>query len=328
MSDTARTIARPKATRPSIANHIYGTLVAGLWLNSITIDLTTPTPDVHHTFSITRVIEPKGRPVRFYLASWVLVALLLGPLASWANAQSDNASQPAYSSGWTSGSNGGSGFGAWTLINGPANSGFFIGNSNNNGSMGGPGINTGTGVAWGMYANTGSFAFATRPFLSNLMVGDVFRVSMDNGFINSGAIVGFGLTDTSGQSRFNFQFQGGASNYQIIDAGGVITTTLPFTDGGLDATLTMTGANNYSLSVTRLADNSTYSTTGVLGGTANAAVGGFIAFNINAGSGSSNDAYFNKLGITPVPEPTGILAMCGIAGAAYGTWRRRRAAKV
>jgi hypothetical protein len=57
----------------------------------------------------------------------------------------DDAADPTYNSGWAAGSNGGFGFGPWThSIFGLLHA---MGDSNLNGSLGGPGINVG-GRAW------------------------------------------------------------------------------------------------------------------------------------------------------------------------------------
>jgi len=82
----------------------------------------------------------------------------------------DNASSSAYSDGWASGDNGGSGFNAWSIsIPGP-NAGVFIGNPSNNG-MGTTGIGT---TAFGLFssANNSGYANASRDFATSLQVGD------------------------------------------------------------------------------------------------------------------------------------------------------------
>src|SRR5205085_2903170 len=76
----------------------------------------------------------------------------------------DRASEGAYNGGWTNGSNGGVGFGPWTLVLGNSNgtsNGFFIGSSTNNGSGGGVGIDS-CGESFGIYANNGVYAVAYR----------------------------------------------------------------------------------------------------------------------------------------------------------------------
>jgi hypothetical protein len=94
----------------------------------------------------------------------ILGALALANFAWGANLASDDASDPAYSGGWTNGSNGGSGFGPWQLTTIGFIAGHFIGNSiqnadgsdngNINGTASDSDINTGTiaPVAWGMFA--------------------------------------------------------------------------------------------------------------------------------------------------------------------------------
>ena len=70
------------------------------------------------------------------------VSIMAMSLASAARATiiaSDNASSAAYNNGWTTGDNGGFGFGAWSFIT-PAGTSAFTGDSTANGGGGGAGI--------------------------------------------------------------------------------------------------------------------------------------------------------------------------------------------
>ena len=72
---------------------------------------------------------------------------------------SDNAGN--YSS-WTTGTNGGTGFGAWTLSSSDGSSGQFLGNSANNGGYEGK---TGVGnPAFGFYSDSGGLSNARACF--------------------------------------------------------------------------------------------------------------------------------------------------------------------
>lgn len=257
------------------------------------------------------------------LCAFALV-LTLSLISSKSACGADDASQPAYSGGWSNGSNGGTQFQPW-ILNPPVNgsSGFFVFNSNNNGSNAGPGINSGANVAWGTYGNSGNNAVATRPFITALAAGETFAAQMDNGFIDGGSSVGIRLADSSGTPRFVFQFTGGTSNYQIIDGSGTVNTTLGFTDTGLTTALDLINADTYLFTVTT-GTGATYQRTATLGGTAGSAIDRFIAFNNNAGFGGTNDAYFNRISISPVPEPASILLVCGLGSVAVNAVRRRR----
>ncbi len=225
-----------------------------------------------------------------------------------ANAQSqpvcgeDQADNTPYNDGWQTGDNGGSNFGAWTLTatGSSAQSGHFRGNSANNGSAPSGNINTG-GFALGMYANSGQTASAVRPFVTAMIPGTVFSLKMDNGFINSGGTVGLGLQNSSGNNLLELYFIGGDTQYRYDDSGGVKATGLAFTDGGLIIQITLLTSSTYELAVTRQAGGS-FVTTGTLknppGGQV---ISRFRLFNSNAGSGSSNDAFFNSFKICYPP---------------------------
>src|SRR5262249_35770922 len=123
-----------------------------------------------------------------------------------------------------------------------------------------------------------------------------------------------------GIPRFTFDFLGGDANYRITDGSGTFGTTLGFTDTGLTTSFILTGSNNYSFSVTA-GTGATYLTSGTLGGTAGSATDRFIGFNNNAGFNSTNDTYFNRLQISPVPEPSSLLMIC-LGGSAVSLGRR------
>jgi len=245
-------------------------------------------------------------------------SILLLTSAALAQVPNDNASNSAYSDGWQTGDNGGTGFGAWTLT-GPTNTsqgGFFIGNSKNNGDDDGNGdgdINTTGDKAWGLYANSGQTASAVRSFSSALSVGQSFSLRMDNGWIDSGGTVGFGLQNASNTNRFEFYFVGGASKYQRNDSGGVQNTTLDFTDGGLTIVFTLTGTNTYTATVTAYYDSGTSPQTDTFSGTLlnSGAIEKLRVFNYNAGSGGAHDAFFNSIAV-PEPAALSLLALSGM----------------
>jgi hypothetical protein len=255
----------------------------------------------------------------WYFLSFVCVLTIAFNLQA-----TDDASQPAYSGGWTNGSNGGTQFLPWSLVpTGPStNSGFFIGDSNTNAFGTGPGINSGTGVAWGTYANSSNSSIAIRPFVTPLTPGNTFGVQIDNGFIDNGSSVGFSLSDSSNSVRFSFRFTGGGSNYSISDATGTFNTSLGFLGTGLNTALDLVNPTTYLFTVTDISNGNTYQHVGPL--VAGGAIDRFVGFNINAGSGIANEAYFNRMTIAPVPEPASVLLICGLAGGALTMLRRRR----
>ena len=258
-----------------------------------------------------------NRPARYYR-----VKLTTSPA-------SDSANDSAYSGGWATGSNGGSGFGAWDLGTSitasnshPADhNGFFIGSSTSNGVAPSGDIDT-SGKSWGMYANGSDgvyngCAVAYRPVAGGaLAVGQTVTLRMDNGLVDSSApgIVGFSFLNSdpvntnspgsvfaalpNSNTRFAFVFIGGQTDYSIalgnLGGGSNVTqdTGLGWTDGGLSVSFTLLANDQFSFSI-----NGGTPITGTLGGQANQAINGIALFNYNAGSGSSHDAFFNSLQI-------------------------------
>jgi hypothetical protein len=221
---------------------------------------------------------------------------------------SDSASDSTYNSGWANGSNGGSGWGGgWTQsTSGSGSGGFFVGDSNNNGGTGGPGINTTGNKAWGIWANGGKTAEAVRPFSGPMTVGQTLTNYMDNGWINSGGpSVGVGLRNAAGQNLFEFSFSGGDSSYKVRDGDGTTKSTgLAWTDKGLRIEFTLVGSTNYALKVTRLTDSSVYTRTNSLMSQTNQGVAQIRFWNYNAGSGSQYDAFFNSIALACNGNPT------------------------
>lgn len=249
--------------------------------------------------------------VQSTLACCVVLLLTSAVLAQVPN---DNASNSAYTDGWQTGDNGGSGFGAWTLSGGTS-AGLLIGNSKNNGDGDGNNdgdINSTGDKAWGLYANSGQTASAVRSFNSALSVGQSFSLQMDNGWIENGGTVGFGLQNASGDNRFEFFFVGGASKYQRNDAGGVQNTTLDFTDGGLTIVFQLTGVNSYTATVTARYDSGTTQTDTFSGTLLNSgSIERLRLFNANAGPNSQRDAFFNNIAV-PEPSFLTLLALSGM----------------
>ena len=188
-----------------------------------------------------------------------------------ANQAADDASQPAYNSGWTNGQNSGVGFGPWvfyTQITQPnEGAGHFVATSGGN-----PDLNNiasgAPGRAWGTFSNeafTGGndlqLTAAVRSFTGGpLLPGQVFTVKFEHGFIQSGNLnpefgprVGgwVGVTLRNGtiaqfiedplqpfgniSGTWGFGFQGGSTNYLVYDnmTPSGRATNVPFTVDGL-----------------------------------------------------------------------------------------------
>ncbi len=218
----------------------------------------------------------------------------------------DNAGNATYNSGWSNGSNGGNNFGPWMLStqnNNPSTGGHFLASSTGNGdgdSNSDGDINSG-GRAFGMYANSGDVSNAIRNFVQPLIPGTVFKLQMDNGWIESGGTVGFGLQNASGENLLEFYFRAGQSDYKYNDASNEQNTGLGFTDEGLNIEITLLTATTYALAVTRL-EGGSFSTTGTLKNPAGGqAMARFRLFNANAGPDAPRNAYFNRFSVCYPP---------------------------
>lgn len=213
----------------------------------------------------------------------VLLASITGLAASAiaANPAADDASRPAYDSGWTNGQNSGFGFGPWvfyTQITQPnEGAGHFVATSGGNPDLNN--IASGTpGRAWGTFSNeafTGGndlqLTAAIRSFTGGpLAVGQTFTVKFEHGFIQSGNLnpefgprVGgwVGVTLRNGtiaqfiedplqpfgniSGTWGFGFQGGATNYLVYDniSPSGRATSVPFTVDGLIVEFTLNTVN-------------------------------------------------------------------------------------
>ena len=231
-------------------------------------------------------------------ASWTLPDVVLGvggneitvrgtnvSVGGTATNARDNASDAAYSGGWNSGNNGGTGFGGWTLYS-DASAGHFIGEN-----------------GWGMWSHEGgNLSEAIRPFSSALSTGQTFSVRMKNGWIwESGGSVGVALQATNGDTAWEFFFNGGDTFYSRSHG----TTDVGWTDAGIDIVFTLTATNTYDLSVTPVGGSERqYS------GTLTGDVARFRAWSYNNGTGdefnSNRDYFFNNLKITS-PTPGGVV---------------------
>lgn len=273
---------------------------------------------------------PARRSGMLAAAAFVAAGALGAAAASASYHANDTASDPAYNSGWTSGSNGGYGFQAWTL-DGPGDSngshgGFFIGDStaNGGGGSGNPGssggINTTGAKSFGMYANSGQTVDAIRLFDGGgLATTDTLSFAMDNGYVANSGTVGISLRAGS-TNRLEFYFKGGDADYTINDASGAHSSGIGYTDGGLTVSFTPTSASTYSLTVTPNGGSPTTFTGTLLGSPTSTDVDTFRAFDSDSENGTAGNFYVNSLNI--VPEPTS-LAMLGMLSAGMLVRRRK-----
>ena len=201
----------------------------------------------------------------------------------------------------------GDGFGSWNFFTNASNGGFFTSSSTGNGdgdSNGDGDIDT-TGKAWGIYANSGDFASATRDFDTPMVPGDTFKIDMDNGWIDNGSTVGFGLQNSSGENLIEFFYIGKLNptpdedQYtlkSLDEPGDAGNTGIGFTDEGLSITFTLASSTTVQVDITQLSDGTmtTYNRTLFNpGGTQE--ISKIRMFNANAGFDGERNAYFNSI---------------------------------
>jgi hypothetical protein len=185
---------------------------------------------------------------------------------------------------WAAEQGQGSGFGVWYFNHSTSNAGGFLATNATNMSLG-PGSTKG----FGLWANNGGRAAVTRSFVTPMKTGDSFNVKFDNNWITetNTSLVGLELRSTNGIVRLRFSFVGGQSHYRVLDALGDRATSIPYTAGGLDLTLSLGASNAYVLNTGN----------GLVSG--NLIEGDAIAwiefFNQNAGPDTPYNLYIGRL---------------------------------
>ena len=169
----------------------------------------------------------------------------------------DNASNAAYSSGWSNLTNGGNGFNAWVISSGGANAGTFIGNPSSNG-MGTSGIGT---TAFVLFGHSGHYVNAVRYFGrsavdARMQIGDSFTFYWAMNWDAGSGNKGFDLR-AGGTTIFNVNNAGSST----ISTSNGNASTIYGTEPML-VTLTRTSWTQYSFTMTRRnAPLETFSTT-------------------------------------------------------------------
>jgi hypothetical protein len=262
--------------------------------------------------------------------SAALIASLVAAIPAHAAIAFDSASDPAYASGWTAGSNGGTGFGPWDFTRqafysglGPAawgNQTHFIDNApvpfNN---LGKPAF----AISVDDCSYCGVYSSATRPFASPLAVGQTFSMNFDNpllaspDFNSQNNIIRF--NDSAGNELFSIfgsnYFSGQEWN---ITGGGSTGITDAATSQGSSIKITRTGTNTLNMIL-----NGTLFPGLAIGGSGNIAEVTVNLGNTLASSGDGSREFFvNNLQIA-VPEPTS-LTLAFIAGCGLVALARRR----
>jgi hypothetical protein len=239
---------------------------------------------------------------------------------------SDNGSN--YGSGWTSGSNGGTGFGAWSFIeSGLGYKGAFIGNPGNIGV-------TGMGSsAFALYANPGNVVpapqiIAARSFNTALGIGDSFSLQWGINWGNGGGSKGLYLYSGTNPISLNSRptmmpvNQGENPEIQVYNEGA---TTAAWTNAGFGygtnaMTWTFTQTTLTSVTVTANDRDGSGSFTATMSVTGPLSGFGLMA-HAQYDNNGNREPYYNNFSINAVPAP-GAAALIGLAGLI--TSRRRK----
>jgi hypothetical protein len=259
---------------------------------------------------------------KLFLSTITAAAFAVGT-NSYALIASDNASSSNYPGGaWSAGSNGGSGFGVWSLPGSAGTGGFngnFIGTATNTLSNYTP-LYTG-GVAFSIYAGgDGAFQDALRPFSTTMSVGDTFSHSIAFSFDNGNK--GFDLYSGTGGTGQVFNFNIGTGSYSWTGGGTAPMTTFPgIRENGVvinfGFTLTPTGFN-YTIGSAQDAGLTQ------AGSVTAAGIGSIKYYISGAGGGDGGNLYFNNLSVVPEPSTYALLALSAAGLAGYAARRRAR----
>lgn len=236
---------------------------------------------------------------------------------------SDNAGVANYPGGaWAAGSNGGSGFSAWSLP-GSAGTGGFAGNfiGPAAGLPNYSSLYTG-GVAFSIYAGGAANAFqdARRPFSTGMSIGDIFTHSIGFSFDNGNK--GFDLASNTDGTGNVFNFNINNTGYSWSGGGSAPMTSFPgLRENGVvinfSFTLTPTGFN-YTIGSAQDAGLT------ASGSVAAAGIGSVKYYISDAGGGDPGNLYFNNLSVVPEPSTYALLALSAVGIAGYAARRCAR----
>jgi len=222
---------------------------------------------------------------------------------------SDNASNSPYQPGnvWSSGSNGGSGFGGWSFNN-TGSGGEYIG---------------GTGEtetpSFGVFsADDTDFGSASRPFTGALGAGQTFSVDIGTTAIDTGGNVGLNLL-AGGTPEFTLKAVGGGTTWELNDGGTDFGIAFPLNiNTKVHFAYTYDGGSNYQVSLT---DGTNTFNSGVFMSTNPISGLDGVQF-FSAQQGSNNNFGANNLAIVPEPATILLVGPTMLAGLFY--IRRRR----
>ncbi len=249
---------------------------------------------------------------KLLLAAAVLAAAFPSMSLS-AGVASDNASTANYPGGtWTTGSNGGAGFGSWTLTSTPAGAGGFSGSYIGGTAIGSP--------AFGIFSggNNAATMLALRPFTGGgLTAGQSFGVTIGNTpTINTGGQLGLSLMSGS-SARWTLKFVGGGSNWLLNDGGSDFGSGQAYAaNTPLSLTFTYNGGSSYSYTFGTGSGNNFTAAADISN------LDGVQFFSVN--QGNDQNMGINNLSVVPEPSTYALLALSAVAFGGYVVRRRRR----
>ena len=212
---------------------------------------------------------------------------------------------------WTSGSNEGTGFGAWQLgdeIQGGA-SYFKASTANAN-------LDIGTS-AFGLFAANRNNAEVSRSFIQPLEAGQTLYWTFENNWIDETGFddgdthipygVGTALHTASGATVWQLYFNGGEGTYHQGPDGAA--TDFPWTGTGLDIAFSLTSDTAYSATVTPVGSPSAAQT---FTGTIPAPITRFRVWNFSAGDNDNYNVYFDNLQLTVIESTAPVTWASGV----------------
>jgi hypothetical protein len=271
-------------------------------------------------------------PIRTRLAQLTL-ALTIPATSHAANLAFDDATSSAYNAGWEDGSNGGNGWGPWSLTTEGIDAGFFISSSITNGNGADDGYIGGvagdrdidttdglvTPISFGMFAGTFNLARATRSFTGGpLAVGQTFMIDFDNGFVNLGGSFGIDLLNSGGDTLWQLQYAFGDDFYGYSRGSEPELSATDVSPGteGLRLAFELRGEGFYSMSLERRDGVTFDSGPGFLNFNDDAEITQVRIFADGVGSFDtsdlSSDFFINSMTVVPEPSTSLLGALAGI----------------
>jgi len=222
----------------------------------------------------------------------------------------DAAADPVYANGWTNGSDGGSGFGPWSITANPpgtTSAGSFIGDSttlapNNSGGN----VNT-SGVSFGLFGYGDAYVNAIRSFNAPLSVGQTFSIQIAVNYRNGNK--GFDVTDPNGNNIFDLNI--GGDDYSVNNTGGGTTNLF---DKAYDPNtvftvyITQTSATEGSWTIVRSGGMTGTASSGIFPYQGLAA--GINIYNVQTTDGNLPQDYLFVNNMQIVPEPSTMALLC------------------